>query len=470
MSNELQQDRVVKAGDPYTRTHWENNKTPLNAANLNNIENGIEQNAKAIVKETNERKLADIAINTELDAVEKKTGFIYDRTSGKASFNLDELLPILTNKELSDLQKCEDPSTLLEKYTLSQMLIMLYTMYINEVGDMYSINSAVDGEKTYEFNISDGLENRMTEKNLISAINNFYSWVKQIIGIDDSQFQQGVANAQDKFKGIHSDLSDLKSVVAIFNKIYDYVIANKSLILANKSLIDLLNSSEDVKGSVKNTVITEIAKVVANAPEDLDTLKEIADWISSHENDASSMNSSIISNTSAINEIKNDYATKVELQEVVNKIPENIDISKLISYGTEDPDETITTQYYVKLDDSEVIIKNTEQGIVQLKYNSFTSEAEYYRDGNNVYISGLMPDTGGTLGTFSGIVELYFKDTTTKFYKPPININFRATATLAYGAVYNTNGTITKQDLTAATLPDGGSFSFQFITNDPFNN
>ena len=41
------------------------------------------------------------------------------------------------------------------------------------------------------------------------------------------------------------------------------------------------------------TVADEIAKVIADAPESFDTLKEISDWISSHSDDAAAMNSAI---------------------------------------------------------------------------------------------------------------------------------------------------------------------------------
>ena len=51
---------------------------------------------------------------------------------------------------------------------------------------------------------------------------------------------------------------------------------------------------------ITTEVTAKIAEVVANAPEDLDTLKEIADWISSHANDAAAMNTEILANTEAI--------------------------------------------------------------------------------------------------------------------------------------------------------------------------
>ena len=54
-----------------------------------------------------------------------------------------------------------------------------------------------------------------------------------------------------------------------------------------------------------NEITTKIAEIVAEAPEDLDTLKEISDWIKTHANDASAMNTQINTNKSDINELNN---------------------------------------------------------------------------------------------------------------------------------------------------------------------
>lgn len=55
-----------------------------------------------------------------------------------------------------------------------------------------------------------------------------------------------------------------------------------------------------IEAKVIKIIEDEIAQIIANAPEDLDTLKEIADWISTHEDSASAMNTAILSNTEAI--------------------------------------------------------------------------------------------------------------------------------------------------------------------------
>ena len=78
----------------------------------------------------------------------------------------------------------------------------------------------------------------------------------------------------------------------------------KQTVDSNKSAIATLNGTGT--GSVKKTVTDEIAKVVANAPADFDTLKEISDWIDTHEDSASAMNTAISTNaTNLSNHINN---------------------------------------------------------------------------------------------------------------------------------------------------------------------
>ena len=63
------------------------------------------------------------------------------------------------------------------------------------------------------------------------------------------------------------------------------------------------------KSWIVNEITTKIAEIVAEAPEDLDTLKEISDWISTHKDSASAMNSNIIKNQSDINELNNKLSS-----------------------------------------------------------------------------------------------------------------------------------------------------------------
>lgn len=74
--------------------------------------------------------------------------------------------------------------------------------------------------------------------------------------------------------------------------------ALQTQVAANKTAIDTLNGTGE--GSVAKTVTDKIAEVVADAPEDFNTLKEISDWISGHEDDAAAMNTAIKANSDAI--------------------------------------------------------------------------------------------------------------------------------------------------------------------------
>ena len=99
-----------------------------------------------------------------------------------------------------------------------------------------------------------------------------------------------------------------KVVTEKFNSVEGKIIANETAISSNTEALNTLNG--DGEGSVKKTVTDEIAKVVADAPEDFDTLKEMSDWISSHESDASAMNSAIQKNTSDIATLQTDKVDK----------------------------------------------------------------------------------------------------------------------------------------------------------------
>lgn len=82
---------------------------------------------------------------------------------------------------------------------------------------------------------------------------------------------------------------------------------------AEKTLTTLTGTGE---GSIKKSIADKVAEVVSNAPEAFDTLKEIADWVGSHENDALSMQTSISDNALAIiteTQERKDDTAKLEL-------------------------------------------------------------------------------------------------------------------------------------------------------------
>lgn len=76
-------------------------------------------------------------------------------------------------------------------------------------------------------------------------------------------------------------------------------------------LITLNGSNVTPTKSISTMISEEIAKVVANAPASFDTLKEISDWISTHQNDASAMNTAINTNTTNITNLTTKVDTNI---------------------------------------------------------------------------------------------------------------------------------------------------------------
>lgn len=97
----------------------------------------------------------------------------------------------------------------------------------------------------------------------------------------------------------------------------------KADIAANTGAIATLNGTGD--GSVKKAVADAVAKIVADAPEAYDTLKEISDWITTHTSDAATMNSGIKTN-------KDDIAN---LKTLIGTLPEGATSTNIVAYIAE---------------------------------------------------------------------------------------------------------------------------------------
>lgn len=99
--------------------------------------------------------------------------------------------------------------------------------------------------------------------------------------------------------------------------------ALKAKVTANETAITTLNGEGE--GSVKKQVDDAVAKIIANAPEAYDTLKEISDWIDSHADSASAMNSQINTNKAEI----------ADLKTLIGAIPEGSASKNIVAYITE---------------------------------------------------------------------------------------------------------------------------------------
>lgn len=175
------------------------------------------------------------------------------------------------------------------------------------------------------------------------------SGVVKGIPVDDALSEISTNPLQNKV--IAGELKSIKSKIGTDEST---IKSNTKRIEANETAISTLNGTGD--GSVKKAVSDGIAKVVDGAPEDFDTLKEMSDWISTHETSASAMNSAIKDNKSAITALQIGKADKTEIPIVPTNVSE---FTNDAGYLTEHQDI------------SNLVVKEEGKG---LSSNDYTSE------------------------------------------------------------------------------------------------
>lgn len=127
----------------------------------------------------------------------------------------------------------------------------------------------------------------------------------------------GLKTTVDKLDGDATVEGSVKNLIKAAK--YDDT-AIKADIAANTTAIETLNGTG--VGSVDKKVADAVASIVNGAPESYDTLKEISDWITTHVDSASTMNSQIQTN-------KTDIANLVKL---VGALPEGTDKKTIVEY------------------------------------------------------------------------------------------------------------------------------------------
>ena len=117
-----------------------------------------------------------------------------------------------------------------------------------------------------------------------------------------SQFQTGLTAAKTYTDAKVKTVSDLVGTLpegATASTVVGYV-DEKTAGIASDAALQALDGKvttlvgEDTNKSARAIAAEETAKIVAGADASYDTLKEIADWISSHTTDAAAMNSAIV--------------------------------------------------------------------------------------------------------------------------------------------------------------------------------
>ena len=113
----------------------------------------------------------------------------------------------------------------------------------------------------------------------------------------------------------HTVNSDVPENAVFTDTVYDDTdiraeLAKKADTAAIPNKVSDLNNDSNYQTAeqVNNIVTIEIAKVVSDAPENLNTLKEMSDWIAGHENGASAMNSAISNNKTSIETLQTNVS------------------------------------------------------------------------------------------------------------------------------------------------------------------
>lgn len=139
--------------------------------------------------------------------------------------------------------------------------------------------------------------------------------------IYDDTALAGKVTALEGLVGSDAVATQIANAIAALKLAETY--ATKNEVKAVSDAIAVLNGTGE--GSVDKKVADAVAAIVADAPEAYDTLKEISDWISSHANDASAMNTQINTN-------KTDIAA---LKALVGELPESAEAKTVVAYIAE---------------------------------------------------------------------------------------------------------------------------------------
>lgn len=177
----------------------------------------------------------------------------------------------------------------------------------------------LNGDSTVTGSVAKAVADAKSE--LTTEINKKADKATTIAGynITDAYTKTEVNNKLVEKQDVISDLATIRSDASTGAGLVTQVNANKTNIESLQSAIDTLNGASTVEGSVDNKVAEAIAGVVANAPADFDTLKEVADWIANDTTGAAAMQTDIAT-------LKTKVATVEENAEVNQNAFSNVTI------------------------------------------------------------------------------------------------------------------------------------------------
>lgn len=125
-------------------------------------------------------------------------------------------------------------------------------------------------------------------------------------------------SAVDYLSGNINDSSDFISIPALLGQEQVVIVnvatgsASNITMQYNVNIYATKKEFDEAVAKIRITISEEVAKIIASAPEDFDTLKEISDWLNEHESSAASMNSQIQINQNDIASIKTKLGSITE--------------------------------------------------------------------------------------------------------------------------------------------------------------
>ena len=204
---------------------------------------------------------------------------------------------------------------------------------------------------------------------------------------------------------------------------------------------DNLDGLQDTIESAVNDALSEI---IANAPEDLNTLKEIADWIDTHEDSASAMNTAIQENKALIN-------NKADKNHTHNEFVKTAQLTK--------SDGTTNTFYYL-------IAKSLGASSTSNCDTIFIDGSDYNnrmfegvirtRGGNTVYNYGKNDLPLEFYSQTDGTINVYWK-VSDAYNRVALSISSSSNMTIYSGNISNTTPTGTKMNF--------GAYDYKAVAN-----
>lgn len=152
-------------------------------------------------------------------------------------------------------------------------------------------------------NAQDALQRQITDnKTSIDTLNGGSS----TSGSVDYKVKQAQDVLQEAINSVNGLVTTLNGSADVTGSVQKQI---QDALATIKETINTLNGSETTDGSIKKAVADGIASIVAGAPDNLNDLKEIATWISSHETSAGSMQNQITENKNNIGTLNTQLNT-----------------------------------------------------------------------------------------------------------------------------------------------------------------